>query len=193
VACPPSGTRRRCRTGARRGALAIHPVRRLAQHTGLEREPVGPAPIVRRSTPVSSESGVSGMFLVTGLAQRERKPNGRAQGRGPPGLSLSFDPAASLRTRGVPAARQACRPSTKVSPARCAVPLAWRHGRPPVRRDPGQRLLRSAGLLREIARLPALILPPRHRGHVGPCRTPVGVHHPAAGPCRPRHAHHHRG
>jgi len=36
------------------GALALHPVRRLAQHSGLEREPVGPAPIVRRSTPVSS-------------------------------------------------------------------------------------------------------------------------------------------
>jgi len=54
VACPPSDTRRRCRTGAPAGALALHPVRRLAQHTGLEREPVGPAPIVRRSMPVSS-------------------------------------------------------------------------------------------------------------------------------------------
>ena len=54
MACPPSGTHRRCRTGARTGALATHPVRRLAQHAGLEREPVGPAPIVRRRTPVSS-------------------------------------------------------------------------------------------------------------------------------------------
>jgi len=36
------------------GAPALHPVRRFAQHTGLEREPVGPAPIVRCSTPVSS-------------------------------------------------------------------------------------------------------------------------------------------
>ena len=54
MACPPSDTRQRCRTGASTGALAIHPVRRFAQHSGLEREPVGPAPIVRRSTQVSS-------------------------------------------------------------------------------------------------------------------------------------------
>ena len=38
------GTRRRRRTGAPTGALAIHPVRRFAQQAGLERAPVGRTP-----------------------------------------------------------------------------------------------------------------------------------------------------
>ena len=40
---------------------------------------------------------------------------------------------------------------------------------------------------------PAVPLSPRHRSGMGARRTPVGGHRPAAGPCRPRHAHHRRG
>src|SRR6266516_2535087 len=64
------------------------------------------------------------------------------------------------------------------------LPLAWRHVRLPVRRDTSQRLCRRAGLVREVARLPAIVLSPRHRGRVGTRRAPVGVHRPAAGTAR---------
>jgi len=77
VACPPSDTRRRCRTGAPTGALALHPARRFAQHTGLERESVGPAPIVRRSTPISS-SRASGAVSGDRSRVTKRKGNGPA-------------------------------------------------------------------------------------------------------------------
>src|SRR6516162_1257170 len=71
VACPPSGTRRRCRTGDPTGALALHPVRRFAQHSGLQREPVGPAPIVRRSTPVGLGVLTNALAAANDVVERD--------------------------------------------------------------------------------------------------------------------------
>jgi hypothetical protein len=102
VACPPSGTRRRRRTGAPTGAPAIHPVRRLAQHTGLEREPVGPAPIVRRSTPVSSSRASAATCAARVPAV---SPNGSGPPTGPPSAPPSSRPSKTPATCTSPKAR----------------------------------------------------------------------------------------
>src|SRR5262249_55051699 len=60
-------TRRRRRTGAPTGAPALLRVRCFAQHAGPEREPSGPAPILRRSTPASS-SPTGASRLPAGIA-----------------------------------------------------------------------------------------------------------------------------
>ena len=59
------------------GALAIHPVRRFAQHTGLDREPSGSGSDRTPQHAGLLESGVSGMFLVR-VSGNEAKGNGPA-------------------------------------------------------------------------------------------------------------------
>ena len=115
MACPPSGTRRRCRTGAPTGALALHPVRRLARHSGLEREPVGPAPIVRRSMPVSLSRASAATCAARVPAV---SPDGSGPPTWPPSAPPSSRPSKTPATCTFPKARATIPPPPKPSASR---------------------------------------------------------------------------
>ena len=86
MACPPSGTRRRCRTGApHRRACDLYSPSLGSAHRARARA-MGPAPIVRRSMPVSSSRASAATCAA-------RVPAVSPNSSGPPTWPLSAPPS----------------------------------------------------------------------------------------------------